>query len=156
MTEKTTADNKPAVFITEIPVQPRDIDLNGHVHHSIYLDYFLAARFDQMGRCYKMSMEDILKMGFTMVARKYELEYKTPLLLNDTAVVKTWVMKIGKVHVDIGFVIESKKSGAVAVRGGARFVLIDIRIKKPVPIPVNIKEKYSVTETSRKNSKNNV
>ena len=45
-------------FETEIAVQPRDVDVNGHVHHSIYLDYLLAARYDQMERCYGISMED--------------------------------------------------------------------------------------------------
>jgi len=33
-------------FETELTVLPRDIDVNGHVHHSVYLDYLLAARFD--------------------------------------------------------------------------------------------------------------
>ncbi len=48
----------PVKFKTEIMVQPRDIDINGHVHHSVYLDYLLAARYDQMQRCYKMSTNE--------------------------------------------------------------------------------------------------
>jgi len=145
MNQEGLSQKRPAVFVTEIPVQPRDIDMNGHVHHSIYLDYFLAARFDQMGRCYKMSMADFHKMGFTMFARKYEIEYRGSLAMGDVAVVKTWVMKIGKASVDVGFQIESKKEKKVAVKGAARFVLIDLRIKKPVPIPKNIKDRYSIT-----------
>lgn len=43
-------------FETEVAVRPGDIDLHGHVHSPEYLSYFLAARFDQMKRCYGASM----------------------------------------------------------------------------------------------------
>ncbi len=48
-------------------VRPDDIDMNQHVHNSRYFDYVLAARYDQMSRCYKMSMEEFLKAGFGWV-----------------------------------------------------------------------------------------
>ena len=36
-------------FETELSVRPDDIDLYQHVHSTRYLDYVLAARFEQMG-----------------------------------------------------------------------------------------------------------
>lgn len=39
-------------FNTEIIVRPSDIDINRHVHQSVYMDYVLFARYDQMKRCY--------------------------------------------------------------------------------------------------------
>lgn len=131
-------------FETEITVQPRDIDINGHVHHSVYLDYLLTARFDQMARCYKMSMQDFEKMGFTWIARSYRIEYRSEITLNDTAVVRTWIYKLGKVFVDVAFEMESRLNAKVAARGLARYVLIDVRTKKPIPIPQNVIEKYSI------------
>ena len=44
-------------------VRPDDIDMNRHVHSSRYLDYVLAARFDQMERCYKMSMQAFMELS---------------------------------------------------------------------------------------------
>ena len=35
-------------FETELLVRPDDIDLYQHVHSTRYLDYVLAARFEQM------------------------------------------------------------------------------------------------------------
>lgn len=131
-------------FETEISVQPRDIDLNGHVHHSTYLDYLLTARFDQMARCYKMSMQDFQKMGFTWITRSYRIEYRSEITLHDTAVVRTWIFKIGKVFVDVAFEMESRVNAKIAARGLARYVLIDVRTKKPIPIPQNVIEKYSI------------
>ncbi|MBM2845221.1 MAG: fadM, partial [Bacteroidetes bacterium] len=51
-------------FETELVVRPDDIDMNNHVHGSRYLDYVLYARFDQMGRCYGMPMDEFLKKGW--------------------------------------------------------------------------------------------
>jgi len=47
-------------FETELTVRPDDIDMNQHVHSSRYQDYVLAARYDQMARCYKMPMEEFI------------------------------------------------------------------------------------------------
>lgn len=48
-------------FDSEIIVRPSEIDINRHVHQSVYLDYVLFARWDQMKRCYKMSMGEFFK-----------------------------------------------------------------------------------------------
>ena len=48
-------------FETALSVRPDDIDMNQHVHASRYHDYVLAARYDQMARCYQMAMEEKCK-----------------------------------------------------------------------------------------------
>ena len=53
-------------FDSEIIVRPSEIDLNRHVHQSVYLDYVLFARWDQMKRCYKMSMAEFFKRGLAI------------------------------------------------------------------------------------------
>ena len=58
-----------STFESELQVRPDDIDMNGHVHNSKYLDYVLAARFDQMERCYKMSMGEFLERGLSWYVR---------------------------------------------------------------------------------------
>ena len=46
------------IYTTRLQVRPDDIDMFGHVHSSRYMDYVLAARFEQMERCYQMSMPE--------------------------------------------------------------------------------------------------
>jgi acyl-CoA thioesterase FadM len=89
-------------------------------------------------------MEEFQKMGFTWFARKYEIKYKFPVELGDCVVVKTWVEKAGKMSVDVGFEMQSKKTGRMATKGLARFVLIDIHTDRPAKIPEDVIEKYSV------------
>ena len=54
-------------FESEVVIRPDDIDMNNHVHNSRYLDYVLAARYEQMRRDYKMSMDEFVARGFSWV-----------------------------------------------------------------------------------------
>jgi len=66
-------------FETELGVRPDDIDFFQHVHSSKYFDYVLAARYDQMTRCYGMSMEWFIERGYGWVVKQAMIEYKRPL-----------------------------------------------------------------------------
>ena len=83
-------------FETVLQVRPDDIDMNQHVHSSRYQDYVLAARYDQMARCYKMSMEEFFKAGLGWFVKAAHLEYKRPLGLGDFFIVRTWVEELFK------------------------------------------------------------
>ena len=78
-------------YETSLMVRPDDIDMNNHVHSSKYMDYVLFARYDQMERCYKMSMDEFIKTGFTWVIKSTFIEYKRSLLLGETCHIFTWL-----------------------------------------------------------------
>ena len=86
-------------FETELRVRPDDIDMNQHVHASRYHDYVLAARYDQMGRCYEMAMEEFITAGLGWFVKTAHLEYKRPLVMGDAFIVRTWVEDIGGTEV---------------------------------------------------------
>ena len=83
-------------FESEMQVRPDDIDMNRHVHNARYFDYVLAARYDQMARCYGMPMEEFLAHGFGWVVRTAHVQYKRPLGLGDWMIVRTWIEEIVK------------------------------------------------------------
>ena len=62
-------------FESELAVRPDDIDMNQHVHASRYHDYVLAARYDQMARCYQMSMEEFTRAGLGWFVKTAHLDY---------------------------------------------------------------------------------
>src|SRR5690349_19308032 len=98
-------------FETELQVRPDDIDMNQHVHGSRYFDYVLAARYEQMARCYKMSLEEFTQAGFAWFIRTAHLEYKRPLGLGDRMLVRTWVEEMLKDTVRVRFEIMNKSTG---------------------------------------------
>src|SRR2546423_15632309 len=90
-------------FETELQVRPDDIDMNRHVRASRYFDYVLAARYDQMERCYKMSMEEFIRIGLGWFVRTGHLDFKRPLGIGDFFIVRTWVDEIVKDGVKVQF-----------------------------------------------------
>jgi len=134
----------PTKFETEIIVRPNEIDINRHVHQSVYLDYVLFARYDQMRRCYKMPMEEFFKRGYSWATKSTYLEFNQPLYLGETIIVRTWVEEIRKKSVKVCFQILKKKSQEIAAQGEAVYVLVNARSGKPELIPDEIRKKYSI------------
>ena len=67
-----------AKFESELQVRPDDIDMYQHVHSSRYMDYVLAARFDQMERCYGMPMAEFQKLGYGWVIASTQMNFRRP------------------------------------------------------------------------------
>ena len=131
-------------FETEMQVRPDDIDMNQHVHSSRYMDYVLAARFDQMARCYKMPMEEFIKLGFGWVIRTTHIEYKRPPGLGDVFIVRTWIDEVHKDGVTVHFEINKKSSGKLCCDGFFHYTMVNLKTGRAETIPEWIVEKYSI------------
>lgn len=131
-------------FETELQVRPSDIDVNGHVHNSHYFDYVLAARYDQMARCYGMSMDEFLRHDYGWVVRTAHLDFKRPVSMGDRVRVRTRVTEIVKDSVRVEFEILRAATGKVACEGWFLYTMISIQTGKAVVIPDWIVEKYSI------------
>ncbi len=146
--EPETADSSPSkgfsTFETELAVRPDDIDMNRHVHNSKYLDYVLAARYDQMERCYGMSMEAFLERGFSWVVKAAYIEHKRPLQIGDTVTVRTRVEEVHTRGVKVGFEIVKLHDSKLSARGWLDYVMVHFDTGRPAIIPGDIIETYSV------------
>jgi len=131
-------------FESELQVRPDDIDMNQHVHNSRYFDYVLAARYDQMERCYKMPMEEFLKHGFGWVVKKAFIEYKRPLGLGDWFTVRTWIHDIVNDGVQVHFEITKKATGKQCCDGYFDYTMVNMKTGRAETIPDWIKDKYSI------------
>lgn len=131
-------------FDSEITIRPDDIDMNNHVHYSKYLDYILAARYEQMRRDYKMSMEEFVKLGYAWVASTAHIEYKRSLLLNDKAIVRTQVDSYSGAQVKVNFWILKKENDKIAAEGYVLYSLISSKSGRPVRLSEEMIEKYSL------------
>jgi acyl-CoA thioesterase FadM len=125
-------------------VRPDDIDMFQHVHASRYQDYVLAARFEQMKRCYKMSMEEFLARGLGWFVQTAHLEYKRQLGLAEKFVVATWVQEILATGVRVDFEILKLPTRKVACSGYFNYALIDLSTRRAMSVPADVLEKYSV------------
>lgn len=131
-------------FETELQARPDDIDLNRHVHGSRYFDYVLAARYDQMARCYGMSMEEFERAGFGWVIRTAHLEYKRPLLMGERFVVRTWVEEFFADGVRVDFEILKRANGKLVCSGSFHYTMVSLKTGRAESIPDWIAAKYAV------------
>lgn len=133
-----------STFETVLSVRPDDIDMNQHVHNSKYFDYVLTARYDQMERCYGMSMDAFLERGFSWVVKEAHIEHKRPIRMGETVTVRTRVTDIHTRGVTVGFEILKNVDGRLSARGWLDYVMVHAATGRPAIIPEDILEKYSV------------
>ncbi len=131
-------------FTTIHKVRPDDIDMFNHVHNSIYLDYVLAARYEQMETCYGMSMEQFLAMGFGWVVKTVQIDYKRTLGLGDTFSVETGITEINKKGCRVTFEIVNLKTKKTSTTGWFDFVMIDLKTGRGVEVSEEMISLYSV------------
>lgn len=131
-------------FETLLQVRPDDIDMNQHVHSSRYMDYVLAARFDQMNRCYKMPMSEFMQHGYGWVIKDTFMEFKRPLLLGDEALVRTHIDAFYSDGVKVVFEMLKMPSGKVACSGYFNYTMIQLQNGRAAKIPDWIIERYSI------------
>ncbi|MBI2427731.1 MAG: acyl-CoA thioesterase [Ignavibacteriales bacterium] len=133
-----------AKFETELIVRPDDIDMNNHVHNSKYFDYVLAARYDQMTRCYKMPMDEFIARGFGWVVSGCTMRFKRPMALGDVAIVKTQIKEMKLNGVDVLFEIVRKETGKMCVDGLFEYTMINLKTQRAEKITQDIIDKYSI------------
>ena len=146
MTETNSIKPGGAKFESELQVRPDDIDMNQHVHASRYHDYVLAARYDQMARCYKMPMEEFIQAGLGWFVKTAHLEYKRPLTMGDSFIVRTWVEEMAGTEVKVQFEILRKVSDRLklACDGWFEYTMVNLKSGRAETIPDWIIAKYSV------------
>jgi YbgC/YbaW family acyl-CoA thioester hydrolase len=131
-------------FETELQVRPDDIDMYQHVHSSRYMDYVLAARFDQMERCYKMPMAEFQKRGFGWFMAATQMNFKRPLGLGERFVVRTWIESFTLIGVRVRFQIERLPDKKLSCDGWFDYVMVAVETGRPVRLPEDIRAKYGI------------
>lgn len=141
------AGDPPAVyarFETELQVRPDDIDMYQHVHSSRYMDYVLAARFEQMESGYRMPMEEFRKRGFGWFMAATQMNFKRPLGLGDRFVVRTWIEKFTRIGVRVQFQIVRTADRKLSCDGWFDYVMVSIETGRGARLPDDIRAKYAI------------
>ncbi len=131
-------------FETELQVRPDDIDMYRHVHSSRYMDYVLAARFDQMERCYGMGMAEFQQLGYGWFMVGTQMRFREALGLGERFLVRTWIEKFTPIGLRVQFEIERKPDGRRCCDGWFDYVMVSLETAKAVRIPDFIRAKYSI------------
>ena len=145
MTQPSSSSWVGSRFKSSFAVRPDDLDFFQHVHSSRYQDYLLAARFDQMERCYGISMQAFMDKGFGWFVSDFRIQYRNQLGLGAHFEVTTWIASIRAATVTVEFEIHrTKPSEVLCCQGESKYVLIDLEKGKPTRIPDWVTEAYTI------------
>lgn len=133
-----------AKFETELQTRPDDIDMYQHVHSSRYMDYVLAARMEQMERCYKMPMSEFQKHGYGWYMAATEMHFRRSLGMGERFVVRTWIEKFNRIGLRVRFEIDAKSDGRRNCDGWFDYVMVSLETARPVRIPEWIRARYAI------------
>lgn len=131
-------------FETELAVRPDDIDLYQHVHSTRYLDYVLAARFDQMERCYGMGMQAFTDRGLGWFMAAATIQFKRPLGWGDRMAVRTWIVSINDTGCRVAFEIDKLPSKKRVCDGHCDYTLVTLSSGRATGLPADVRAKYSI------------
>ncbi len=145
---RSTKAQKPVIgskFVSHFSVRPDDLDLFQHVHASRYQDYLLAARFDQMERCYGVSMNEFMSNDLGWFVSDFSIQYKAQLGLGEKFKVTTWIQAIKAATVVVRFEItRTAPNTELCCEGESRYVLINLITRRPTRIPEWVLTAYSI------------
>ncbi len=136
--------NQYSIFESELIVRPDDIDMFNHVHNSKYLDYVLAARYEQMDRFYGMSWEKFAEQGYGWVVSKVTISFKRALKMGDQMLIRTGILDISEKGCEVQFEIINKKTGKIASDGVFEYVMIDLKTQRSCKVTQEMIAAYSV------------
>lgn len=137
-------DTPHAIFSTTLSVRPDDIDMHQHVRSSRYLDYVLAARLDQMKRCYGMSMEAFLERGLTWFVKTAHVDHHRGLKLGEAMTIRTSIKEVAPRSVTVVWEILRDPDERLIADGYCVYTLINRETGRPQRIPEDVVALYSV------------
>jgi acyl-CoA thioester hydrolase/thioesterase-3 len=136
--------NQYSIFESELNVRPDDIDMFNHVHNSKYLDYVLAARYEQMDKFYGMSWEKFSAQGYGWVVAKVTINFKRSLKMGDIMIVRTGILEMSEKGSTVQFEIVNKTTGKTASDGVFEYVMIDLKTQRSCKVNEEMIKAYSI------------
>ncbi|HET6398426.1 MAG TPA: thioesterase family protein [Candidatus Thermoplasmatota archaeon] len=122
----------------QIPVEVRfnDVDGMGHVNNALYLTYLEHCRmrfFTEVGG--SRSERD-----FPFILAHAAVDYKTPMKMDASPIVKMWTARIGGKSWDFDYEIRDAKTSVVYATGKTVQVAYDYKLEKSTELAGRLKE----------------
>jgi acyl-CoA thioester hydrolase len=136
---------QPIVYASNIEVRFSDLDSYGHVKSSLYLDYVIASRFRYAAKQLNVDDRMLIERGIGFYLAHAESRFVTPVVGIQDLSVSSWVERIDGANLYVPYEIRLPDE-RIASEGRLRFVVIDLRTKKPSAAPDWVLDLFQVKE----------
>lgn len=125
-----------------IEVEEKDIDINGHVSNTKYLNWYVEAAV-QHSEHLNLGYGFTKTLGVTWFAKEHHIYYKAPAFAGEKLQMQTWLESIGVSSAQRHYRL--KNGEKVIGEAMTVWVMIDIKRQRPCRIPKEIIEAYQKT-----------
>jgi len=128
------------IHTSTIQVRFADVDKLGHVNNAKYLTYFEIARMQFFKDEFK-NISDLDWKAKGLILAKVEVEYISPIMLDDLVEIETYCTKIGNKSFDLAYRVYkiSNHERLLAAKGLSVLVAYNYIEQKSIPLEENWK-----------------
>ena len=129
----------PSIFTYTFTVPQGVIDENGHVNNVAYVQWMQEAAIR-----HGQSVDYKQPENTGWFVREHRIEYFLPAFFGDELEVQAWLSEIKRVRLHRRYEFTRKSDGKVVARGETDWVYVDTKTGRPIAIPANIMELFTV------------
>jgi acyl-CoA thioester hydrolase len=130
---RRTGRKPPFKFSAAVRVGFSDTDAQGIVYYGRYLPYFDTARVEYLRDLGLLGAER--GTGHEFVMRACSIEYHAPAVFDDLVEVFVRLARLGRTSATYEFAAYRAEDDVLMVTATQTLVLVDLRRRRPVPIP---------------------
>lgn len=113
----------PGAFTMQRRVEWRDIDMNRHVNNATYLNYMEECALEALG-AFGWSIARLEAEDIAIVARRYQIAYKTPAVWGDDLLATTYLSDLRRISALRHFMITRAHDSEVLVRANSQWAFV--------------------------------
>ena len=128
-------------FSITVEVQPKDIDVQGHVNSIVYLHWVQEAAIAHWSTIAPQHEQEKL----IWVVRRHEIDYKKPAMDGDTITVQTWIGTASRLAFDRHTEMIRASDGRILALARTVWCPIDRKSGRPTDVSPEIRSLFSVS-----------
>jgi acyl-CoA thioester hydrolase len=120
----------------KIQIRFGDIDLMGHANNGVQLSYLDLARMEYFKKVYGQVIDWNVA---ALIVAHLEIDYLSPIMLNDKIEVHTKIYKIGNKSVSLHQNIVDSKTGEIKTKTSQVMVAFSAKLGESIKVPETLK-----------------
>lgn len=123
-------------------VRSYECDSYGHVNNATYLNFLEFARMEILEKK-SLTLDKLKKMGFLVLIRRVEIDYKFPAGMEDILIIKTYVSEHRRTSGTFAQEVIRKNDKKPIAAANVTWVFTNLQ-GRPVQMPPVIKEAFGI------------
>lgn len=133
------------IYTRVIPIEPGDIDVQGHVNNLRYLAWMQdVATAHSAAVGWPLERYVAEKAGW--VVRSHTITYKRPAFLGETIVAATWIAGFSPRSSPRKYLFWRPADKVVLAEAQTEWVFVDLTTGRPAKVPQNLREAFTIIE----------